>query len=399
MKNRISRKRSIVKKDPDEKSGAAEQKKEQEQEKVLHQADEHNGKLLLDATVCDQYIKYPTDIDLLNKAREHSEYLIDVLHKKSGDNLPAGQAGKKARTYRKTARKRYLAVIKKKNKKAKEIRKAIGVQLRFLSRNIQNIHRYLDKSDRYRIESVHFPLTHPEQRLFWIIQTLYGQQMEMYKNKTHSVENRIVSVHQPHVRPIVLGKAKSKVEFGAKINVGQCNGYAHISKLSWDAYNENTDLKNQVEKYKHTYGYYPEVVIADGIYGTRENRNFLKSLNIRFSGKPLGRKPIETSDNKEQLREQAKQFKQEQGKRNQVEGKFGEAKNGHTLNKVRTRLQATSESWIGAVFFIMNLKVFLKEMEHFWGTIFKMLFFRNYLYGMIVNLPAKNRIKTGSLTF
>lgn len=339
---------------------------EQEEENKDYDTGERKGKLLTDATICDQYIKYPTDIDLLNKAREHSEELIDFLYKKSGDK-------KKVRTYRKTARKLYLSVAKKKNKKAKEIRKAIGAQLRFLSRNIQNIHQYLDK-----FEGSKFPLQHKEQRLFWIIQTLYDQQFEMYKNKTHSVGNRIVSVHQPHVRPMVRGKAKNKVEFGAKINVGQCNGYAQITKLGWDAYNENTDLKNQVKKYKKTFGHYPEVVIADGIYGTRENRNYLKSLNIRFSGKHLGRKPIETNDNKEQLRKQAKQFKHEQGQRNKIEGKFGEAKNGHTLNKVRARLQATSESWIGAVFFVMNLKVFIKEMEHFLRFILKKPFFKNY---------------------
>ena len=35
----------------------------------------------------------------------------------------------------------------------------------------------------------------------------------MYKNKTHKVENRIVSISQPYVRPIVRGKANKPVEF------------------------------------------------------------------------------------------------------------------------------------------------------------------------------------------
>jgi IS5 family transposase len=30
----------------------------------------------------------------------------------------------------------------------------------------------------------------------------------MYKNRKHSVPDRIVSIEQPHVRPIVRGKAK-----------------------------------------------------------------------------------------------------------------------------------------------------------------------------------------------
>ena len=41
----------------------------------------------------------------------------------------------------------------------------------------------------------------------------------MYKNRTHTIEPRIVSIHQPHVRPIVRGKSQSKVEFGSKIHL------------------------------------------------------------------------------------------------------------------------------------------------------------------------------------
>ena len=48
-------------------------------------------------------------------------------------------------------------------------------------------------------------------------------------------------------------------------------------------------LKKQVEEYRKLYGYYPAVVITDKIYGTRENRNWLTQLGIRYSGKPLGR--------------------------------------------------------------------------------------------------------------
>ncbi len=39
---------------------------------------EHFGKLLMDATVCEQMICYPTDLSLLNQAREISEKLIDT---------------------------------------------------------------------------------------------------------------------------------------------------------------------------------------------------------------------------------------------------------------------------------------------------------------------------------
>lgn len=39
----------------------------------------HQGKLILDATVVEQAIRYPTDLSLLNEARELSEQIIDIL--------------------------------------------------------------------------------------------------------------------------------------------------------------------------------------------------------------------------------------------------------------------------------------------------------------------------------
>jgi len=134
-----------------------------------------------------------------------------------------------------------------------------------------------------------FPLNHRDQKIFWVLQLLYDQQMKMFKNKTHSVDDRIVNIYQPYVRPIVRGKDNAQVEFGAKLGVSLQDGYARINTLSWDAYNENTELQEQVEKYKEVNGCYPEVVITDKIYGTRTNACGLKERNIRFSGKPLGR--------------------------------------------------------------------------------------------------------------
>lgn len=45
-----------------------------------------------------------------------------------------------------------------------------------------------------------------------------------YDNHTHKVENRIVSLSQPHLRPIVRGKTKAPVEFGAKLDISVVDG-------------------------------------------------------------------------------------------------------------------------------------------------------------------------------
>ena len=314
--------------------------------------------MIVDATVADQMIAYPTDLGLIARSREESERLIDSLCK-------ALDINDKPRTYRRIARKQYLNVAKKKNKTRNELRKSIGQQLRYLRRNLKSINGLLDSSP-----GTPFPLETRDQRIFWVIQHIYDQQSTMYQGRTHSVENRIVNIYQPYIRPIVRGKDKTQVEFGAKLGVSIQNGYARINTLSWEAYNESTDLKKQVEDYKRLNGYYPKVVIADKIYGNHENRSWLKELGIRYSGKPLGRPSAEN-----QTPYQKRKYRQEQGLRNAAEGKFGQGKNGYNLSRIRARAARTSESWIAAIFFVMNLVKFSKEfLFSFLNAVFTSVF-------------------------
>lgn len=285
--------------------------------------------LTVDATACPQDISYPTDLKLLNDAREKSEELIDTLFAQS-------KLHKKPRTYREKARKTYLKTAQKKTKTKKEIRKAIGKQLNFLKRNISSIHKLLNVFEA-------IPLNKHQYKYLLVIQTFYDQQQKMFTEKTHSVEHRIVSICQPHVRPIVRGKTNANVEFGAKINVSLMNGFGFLDHLGWEAFNEGTRLKSSVEKYKQRFGYYPKEVLADKIYCNRDNRMWLKELGIGLRAKPLGRpKAVDT----EHVRP---------GERNPIEGKFGQAKTAYGMNRIKARLSQTSESWIASIIMVLNL--------------------------------------------
>lgn len=182
---------------------------------------QNKGKLLLDATCAPADITYPTDLGLLNEAREKLEHIIDVLHEpQKGDK-------QKPRTYREKARKEYLSVAKQRKAGAKKIRKAVGKQLRYVKRDLAIIE---ELSKRMSLSL----LGRKEYRELLVISELYRQQDEMYRTKSHSVEHRIVSISQPHVRPIVRGKAKAKVEFGSKIAISVVDGYAMIERLDWE---------------------------------------------------------------------------------------------------------------------------------------------------------------------
>lgn len=317
---------------------------------------EHHGKLILDATVAEQAIKYPTDLDLLNTSREVSEQIIDTLFALSG-------LVKKPRTYRRKARKAYLSIVKQRRPGGKKLRWGIKQQLQYLRRNIGHIEKLLNL-----LSTPAIPLVHRQLRQYWIIQHVYRQQDQMYRSNTRRCDDRIVSISQPHVRPIVRGKSNKNVEFGAKLSVSLSGeGLAGVDRISWDAFHEGLDLEEQVERYKRRYDHYPEVVIGDPLYGTRENRSYLKSKEIRFSGKPLGRPKIETPANREEFRKEKKRRLEEYRQRIPIEGKFGQGKNGYGLNYIRAKTQKTAEAWLHSIFLVMNLMVLFKSfIVHFY---------------------------------
>jgi len=323
--------------------GNPEEAKLIEDEKHEEAKPENKGKLIIDATVAEQAIKYPTDLDLLNDSRQISEKIIDKLFK-------AGLMAKKPRTYRREARKAYLATAKKRKRTRKELRKAIFKQLNYLRRNLRNINKVMDVRAWQAC-----PLSHNEQRKLWVIAEIYRQQREMFDKKEHSILNRIVSISQPHVRPMVRGKEKKGTEFGPKIGVSLVEGFAKIDNISWESYNECQDLQPHVKKFNETYGHNPEVVISDTIYGNQSNRNYLKEQGIRYAGKPLGRPKNVTEENQKDQKAERERRKKEYRERIPIEGKFGQGKNGYGLNYIRAKRQDTSESWIASIFFVMNI--------------------------------------------
>ena len=312
----------------------------------------NNGKLIVDATCTPADITYPTDLNLLNDAREKTEEIIDAMH------APFIGEKRKPRTYRQKARKDYLAVAKQKKPGYKKIRKAIGKQLRYLKRNLQTIEKRV-KAGLLQL------LTKRMYRNLLVVQELYRQQLWMYENRSNKIADRIVSISQPHVRPIVRGKAKSNVEFGAKISVSLVNGFSFVDRISWDNYNESGDLKSQIEGYRNRFGFYPESVHADQIYRTRKNRRYCSVRGIRLSGPPLGRPKKVTEANASELKQERRIHRQDEIARIAIEGKFGQGKRRFTLDRIMAKLAKTSEATIGMSFIVMNLERILSGLLYF----------------------------------
>lgn len=307
----------------------------------------HHGELTIDATVADQQIRYPNDLGLLNEAREKTEVILDMLF-----DLLREQLKVKPRTYRREAHKVYLSQAKKKKKNKKELRKAMRNGLNCIKRNMGHIDKMLD------MIGTSFPLEQKYQKQLWVIHTMWNQQWEMFISHTHRCDHRIVSISQPHVRPIVRGKQAAMVEFGSKLGLSLFYGYLKADHISWEAYHEAQDLQQQAENYKTLLGYYPQIILADKLYGTNANRKWCKEKGIRLTASPKGKPKNKTAYQKRKERK-------EYGRRNHIEGRIGNAKQAYNLNQIKAKLKVTSESWISATIFVMNLAQFA---QHHGGT-------------------------------
>ena len=304
------------------------------------------GTFILDATCSPSNIKYPQDFCLLNDARQKLEEMIDWF-------CATYPVGPKPRTYRKVMQKQYLTIAKTRRRSTKTMRSHIDKQLGCLNRDMRYIDGFIDLG---------FELDKKYIDTYETIKALYEQQKYMFDNHTHRVEDRIVSISQPYIRPIVRGKAKAKVEFGAKYDVSNDElGHARLEKIQFDAYNESTVLIEAVERYKARCGHYPARVLVDQIYRTRKNRAYCKEHSIRMSGPALGRPA------KDAL-EQTKQAQIDNTDRVEVERFFSREKRCAGAGLIMTKLEQTTLASIALSVFVAN--IFATEAPSFFCLFF-----------------------------
>ena len=284
---------------------------ELEPDEVGYDTNNNSGHLIMDATVAPANIKYPTDIK---------------------------------------ARKSFLKLSKSKKWSRNKVRKAISEQLHYIelaAQRLDELRLQFDKPDDY------LP-TWLLKRLE-VIPKVYEQQNEMFENGKQSCKDRIVSLEQPHVRPIVRGKRPNPTEFGQKVHLSVVDGYVYLEQTSWNNFNESTDLIACVKEYKRRFGVYPKAVLADKIYQTKNNKKYCKLRGIRLSGKALGRK------NEAQKEAEKQQMYRDSCERNWVEGKNGLLKTRYGMSRVMCKLDGTAKTDL--VFAILAMNAFRKLRE------------------------------------
>ena len=162
-------------------------------------------------------IPYPVDLRLPNEAREVTETINDKHFKQL-----QGKIDRKPRYNRDKTCNLFLAVIKKKKPKKDEIQEGKRFQLDETRRNLTAIDRMIHCGAKL------LELGTQLYRKLLITSELYRQQQEIYDEEKCRIDNRIVNLSKPHVRPIIRGEAGRKAEFGAKILISDDDGIAEV---------------------------------------------------------------------------------------------------------------------------------------------------------------------------
>ena len=227
-----------------------------------------------------------------------------------------------------------------------------GKLLRFLKRNVGQVERLVGQyAGEIQAREREFLRLRLE-----TVKRIYAQQEEMWRTKVRRVKERIVSLHMPHIRPIVRGKAGRDVEFGAKALLSWVDGFCFMDRLGFDAYNEGEYLKDSLDSYKERFGRYPKSSTGDGIFGNRANREQLKEIGVRGGFKALGRGAA--------VKENRVWYRERQKKRaSRMEGIIGCAKNRFGLDRVKYRIAGGEEICIRLGLLAMNLNTALRKQE------------------------------------
>lgn len=149
-----------------------------------------------------------------------------------------------------------VRIGRQKRPRCRKIKAGITRQLDYLRQNLKAIDALIDCG----------ALLSELERHWWkkvlACRELERQQGVLVSNKTNSIPDRLVSLVQTHLRPIVCGKARSTLTSRAKINVSAQKCFPFLHHIDWDPHHEGYDLIAPAESYRHETVSHPDRICA-----------------------------------------------------------------------------------------------------------------------------------------
>lgn len=294
-----------------------------------------------DATCYESRIAFPTPVKLVWQCCNKTYLLYNQLRKQ--------RKLRGSRCNYEKFRLLFLQYQKTKKKTKRAEKKLLKTLLKFLLRLLQlieelNKHRPVKLSLKQAAE-------------MRAIVKVYGQQHDKVYGKVEKIQDRIVSLSKPYIRPIVRGKEARAVEFGAKVNKLQVDGISFIEHFSYDAFNESTRLQDCIYLHRKIFGRCTHHS-ADKIYATNANRSYCTKEKIVTNFEPKGKQKAAHVDQHKVMRSL---LNKERGVR--LEGSFGNDKNHYLLHKVNARNAVTEKCWIFFGMMTANASIITNRMQ------------------------------------
>ena len=278
---------------------------------------------VMDATCYESHMRYPTNVKLLWECTDWLYGLLKKVCREQGAAMPRSR-------YLKWKR-RYISYSKMK-KKTKKKRRALTRALLLL---VEKFSTELDRMEKEH--GIAFTADQYVRRA--AAKKAHGQQHALFHHGVRP-EGRIVSLDRPYVRPIVRGKEKKPVEFGAKVHKFQIGGIGFIEHLSFDAFHEGVRFQRTVFAVQRLTGTRLKIAGGDAIYANNPNRTFATKYGIRTDFRKKGR----PGKDEAQRKKMAAAITKERASR--LEGSFGNDKEHYGLRRIRARTKATETLWI-----------------------------------------------------
>src|SRR3989338_2185807 len=297
-------------------------------------------KLVCDTTVVPSNISYPTDISLLEKVRAKAVKYLEKAKQFGADTF---------RNYKRTARKTFITYQKIRHHTIQSRRKTQKKILQFSKRNAAQLKNALEKISQKAdnsIDKVKEQFLKEAQQFLAPASNIVEQKKNIYKRLP--VKERIVSVHQPHLRPMVRGKYPVEVEFGPKILLNLKNNFLFLEHLSFNNTSDSQLLDISLKGYQERFGNTPTQLAADRGFWSKENQQLAEDYKIKKIA-------IENKGKSNYL--QGKPFRERLRRlRCSIEARISLSKRKYGLDRIRYTMAQGEEMWVRLGLIAMNLK-------------------------------------------
>lgn len=216
-----------------------------------------------------------------------------------------------------------IKVIKGK-RKIKNLIRSFNLKRRKTFKEVTKMRKKLVRVCKKLLSKVSFKVTETAKSVLDLAKEIINQQNKRNQEKTNIIKDRIVSFHEPNVRPIKRGKDGAKCEFGKKLGLSVIGETLLVTaKIDNNNFDDKLLPKEAIEKHNRITGRDPTEEIMDRGGDSKENHKMLKEKGIKDGIQKKGKqkdKPTRT-----QIRQRRR--------RSVIEGKIGTAKQWYGLNR------------------------------------------------------------------